>query len=85
MLARKTVVDQIEVTRENHVQVRLVLLIVDDDDEISSKYHRTSVLADGDVAAQMGFVNTHLVSMGEEPVTQADIDRIAAVHAVVNQ
>lgn len=85
MLARKTIVDQIEITRDNFVQVRLCLLIVDGETEVSSRYHRTSIPPEGDPAAQMGFVNQHLASMGEEPVLQADIDRIAAFHALANQ
>lgn len=85
MLARKTLVDQIEIDRDNNVGVRLVLLIVDGDTEINSRYHRTSIPPEGDPAAQMGFVNQHLASMGEEPVLQADIDRIMAFHALANQ
>lgn len=85
MLARKTIVDQIEVDRDNNLGVRLCLLIVDGEVEASSRYHRTSIPPEGDAAAQMGFVNQHLAAMGEEPVTQAAIDRIVAFHALANQ
>jgi hypothetical protein len=85
MLARKTIVDQIEITRDNLVQVRLCLLIVDGDTEVNSRYHRTSIPPEGDPAAQMAFVNSHLATMGEEPVAQADIDRIVAFHGLANQ
>lgn len=85
MLARKTLIDQIEIDRDNNVGVRLVLLIVDGETEVSSRYHRTSIPPEGDAAAQMGFVNQHLAAMGEEPVTQAAIDRIVAFHALANQ
>lgn len=85
MLARKSTVDQIEVDRNNNVNVRLVLLIVDGEQEVSSRYHRTSIPPEGDPAAQMSYVNQHLAAMGEEPVPQADIDRIAAFHALANQ
>lgn len=85
MLARKTIVDQIEVDRGNNLGVRLCLLIVDGEQELKSSYHRTSIPPEGDAAVQMGFVNQHLATMGEEPVSQADIDRIVAFHALANQ
>lgn len=85
MLERKSIVDQIEITRECCLQIRLALLIVDGDQEISSKWHRTSIPADAPANAagvQMEAVNTHLDSMGEAPVGQPCLDKIAAAYAL---
>lgn len=79
-MERKTVVDQIEITRAGMVQVRLALLIVDGEKEISSRYHRTAFDPRVENAAmiQMYAVNTHLLEMGEKPIPQEDIDRVMA-------
>lgn len=84
MLSRKTVVNMIEVLLDNTVQVRLGLLVVDGDTEVSSRLHRT-VLPKGmenGAQLQMNAVNEHLVSMGELPVSQADIDRVVAFNTL---
>ena len=47
MLEKKEIVDQIEITRDGHVQVRQATLIVEDGVEIAKTYHR-HVLSPGD-------------------------------------
>lgn len=83
MLERKSIVDQIEITRVNTVQVRLALLIVDGSVEISSRWHRTSIDVAGAAEQQMLTVQDHLQSMGEALVSQADIDRVVTICNVV--
>jgi hypothetical protein len=80
MIERKSVVDQIEITHDGIVQVRIGLLIVDGDKELSRKWHRTAFDPKVPNAAtlQMYEVNTHLLSMGEMAVPQSEIDRIVA-------
>lgn len=51
MIERQTIIDQIEVTRDCHVQIRFGLLVVEDGKEISSKWHRTAIEPGGDVDA----------------------------------
>lgn len=80
MLERKTLIDQIEV-RETCVQIRLGLLIVDGDQELQRTWHRTAIEADTDVDAQIAAVNTHLATMGCEPVPEAGLVRIKAIVA----
>jgi hypothetical protein len=85
MLERKSILDQIEITREGALQVRIGLLIVDGDKELSCKWHRFCLPADADIPAdalaqQMAAVNTHLAAMGEAQVGQRCIDRMAAAH-----
>lgn len=81
MIERKTVLDQIEITRRGTVQVRIALLLVDNGVEIGCKYHRSAIeepSAPNAATLQMYEVNRHLVSMGELPVDQVDIDKIIA-------
>lgn len=79
MIVRKTVVDQIEVTRYNTVQVRMAKLLVDGDDEIHSAWHRTVIPFDIDPRAQMEEVNRHLAELGEAQVSGEDIDKVVVV------
>lgn len=77
-IVQETIVDQIEITSENDVQVRFKLIVRDGDNVIAAKYHRSGFNRDlpNSVTLQMYEVNTHLLSMGAQPVSQAEIDRI---------
>ena len=81
MITKRTVLSQIEVTEGGHLQIRFAKQIVEDGKVLMSEYHRTSVECGGDVAAQMGAVNTHLAAMGCAAVATKDCDRIAAIAA----
>lgn len=78
MIERQSVVDQIEITRNGDVQVRLALQLVDGDVVHSFKWHRTVVKAGTSAQLQMDAVNDHLVLIDEAQVSQADIDRVKA-------
>lgn len=82
MIYRKTVLDQPELHRSGLLQIRLALILVEGDTELSCSWHRTAVELDGDVQAQMDFVNAHLAVMEPPmpPVSQEDIDFIKACH-----
>lgn len=75
-IKRKTVVDQIEANRNGNIGIRLCLLLVDGNQELSSKYHRTIIDNSVTVEAQMAAVNEHLASMGELPVGADDLAKI---------
>lgn len=64
MIERKSVLDQVEISRSGVVNVRLALLLVEDGKEIDCKYHRTTIEAGIDPVLQMDFVNKHLEQMG---------------------
>ncbi len=49
-LEKQTVIDQVEITRDGHVQVRKADLILEDGKEIAKNYHR-HVLSPGDDTA----------------------------------
>lgn len=84
-IERKTIIDQIEITGGGEVRTRFGLLLVEGDKVLSVNYHRTifDVGSPNCVALTMYSVNTHLVSMGEQPLPQEQIDRIAAHVALV--
>jgi len=64
MIEKKTVVDQIEITRSGHMQIRFGKLLVEDGKEIACQWHRTVIEPGADVDAQIEFVNSHLIDMG---------------------
>lgn len=78
-MERKTVVDQIECTRNGAVQVRLSKQIVEGDQVLASEYHRTVVEPGVDPRVQMGLVNDHLQAMGCALVTEDDIARVERI------
>lgn len=83
MITRKTVLEQPEPHRSGVLGVKIAILLVDDGQEIDCKWHRTSIPADIDPAAQMAAVNEHLASMGYPAVSQEDIDCVVAAHALM--
>lgn len=82
MIYRKTVLDQPELHRSGQLRIRMALLLVEDDAELSCAWHRTAIELDGDVQATMDFVNAHLAAMETPmpPLAQEEIDFIKACH-----
>lgn len=74
-LVQKTIVDQIEKT-QNGLGIRLELCVFNGDNKVSSRWHRTVIDDTVDPLQQLEFVNLHLASMGEQPVSDEDIDDI---------
>lgn len=83
MIEKKTVLDQIELTRANTVQVRLALLMVEDGVEIECRYHRTVLPVGVDVDQQIAAVNAHLATMNREPVPADAVVKIKQVAALL--
>lgn len=82
MIEKKTIVEQIEILADGHIQIRFALLLIEDDVVIDRKLHRTSVEPGGDVDAQIAAVNEHLAAMKKEPVPAPETERVKA-HAEV--
>lgn len=80
MLARKSVVEQIEFPSGGGVAVRIALLIIDGDKVLSSAWHRTMIAHGGNAVTQMSYVQAHLAEMGEELLSQDDINRVVGAH-----
>jgi hypothetical protein len=64
-LVRRTVIDQIEITRGGGFQIRLGIYIEEDgvEDAETRKWHRTMVWNADEVNAQFAAVNAHLAQM----------------------
>lgn len=84
MIEKKTIVDQIEVTRNGTVQIRFGLLLLEDGKEIDCKWHRTSIEPGGDVDAQIAAVNGHLGQLGRMQVDQGGLERVYAVVSIAH-
>lgn len=78
MIEKQTVLDQIEITRNGILQIRIALELVENDTVINRRWHRTAIEPGGDVGAQMANVNKHLTQMNERLVSAADIAKIKA-------
>lgn len=79
MIEKKTVVDQIEITRNGTVQIRLGLLLIEDGREIGCSWHRTAIQPGGDVDAQIAAVNADITTrptLRAQPINPDDIPRI---------
>lgn len=79
---KKTIIDQIEVTREGHIQVRMRKQIIDGEETFDLGFHRTIVECGGDVEKQMELVNQHLSGMGFAGIEANNVAEIRA-HANV--
>ena len=75
---KQLIIDQIEVTQNGTVQVRMHKLS-SDGDMIGN--HRTAIEPGGDIDAQMAAVNTHMATENFAPIPQADTDRLKAIAA----
>ena len=84
MIEKQTIIDQIEITRSGHVQIRFGLLLVEDGNEISCAWHRTAVEPGGDVDAQIAAVNAHLAQMGKMPCPASETARVKDITKVVH-
>lgn len=82
-MKKQTVVDQIEITRNGTIQLRIAKELVDDDGTIlTSSWHRTSLPPGHDIDAQMAAVNAHLTQgLGFPSVSASDIDRVKTLAA----
>lgn len=79
MINKRTIIDQIEVARGGTVGVRFRKEVVEDGLVLMSEFHRTSIVVDGSVAAQIGAVNAHLSAMNCETVAEDEIGYIRAI------
>ncbi len=84
MFEKKTLVDQIEITRDGTIQVRFAVLVLEDGNEIASSWHRTSFAPGADIDAQMEVINAHLTKMGKVPVEAHLLNTLKSIVKVVH-
>lgn len=82
MIEKQTVLDQIEITRSGAVQLRFALLLVEDGNEIDSRWHRTIIEPGQDIDQQIKLVNAHLAQMGKGQIGADDLVKIKKYAAV---
>lgn len=83
-LAYKTVLDNITLTRDGSLNIRLGLLVVDGTDERSCNWHRFGVSPGEDPLVQLQEVIENIATMGYPALSEAEIWTIIAVANVRN-
>lgn len=83
MIEKRTVIDQIEVTRSGRIQIRFALEIVENGEVISSSYHRTAVDPGETVEDKMAIVDAHLLAMGKTGIADDGMPGVLATIARV--
>lgn len=84
-MEKKTVVDQIEITRNGTVQVRLRKVLVNDDGTLDDLgYHRSVIPPGTDPDEQMALVNTHLEQMKMGRVASSELGNVRAICKLVH-
>ena len=73
---KKLIIDQIEVTSNGTVQVRMHK-ISSDGDLLGN--HRTSLPPAGNITAQISAVNTHMATENYLPIPDADVVKLTAI------
>ena len=84
MIEKRTVVDQIEITRRGHIQIRFGLLLVENGVEISCRWHRTVIEPGGSVEAMVAAVDAGLAAMNAARIDRADPPTIKSVCQLVH-
>ena len=82
MIEKQTVIDQIEIARSGHVQIRFGLLLVEDGVEIGCQWHRASVEPGGDVDATIAAVNADITSRPELRAVPVDTGRLGQLKVI---
>ena len=75
-MAKLLIIDQIEVTSNGTIQVRMHKLSSDND---LLGNHRTSIAPGGDIAAQIAIVNAHMATENYSAISAADVAKLTAI------
>lgn len=67
-LSRKTIIDDIHVTRSGEVKVTLAIIVLDDADEIAASYSYVDIKAGSTVDEQVVLINDELALTKKPPV-----------------
>ena len=73
---KQLIIDQIEVTSNGTIQVRMHK-ISSDGDLIGN--HRTSIPPSGDINAQVAAVNSDMATQNYSPIPDADVAKLTAI------
>ena len=84
---KKTALDQVEITRNSSIGIRLTLEVVDDDNVtvINKTYHRGLLvqLSSHDVNEQIQNISDHLGEMGWPAIAEDDVTKIVSISQLI--
>jgi hypothetical protein len=83
-IEKKTVVDKVEVDRNNVVSVRFARLLVEDGKEIATEYHRAVVEPGTDIDRLLAAVNKSIVDDLRGAAVSEGTDLIRTVAGIVH-
>ena len=75
-MAKSLIIDQIEITKDGTVQVRMHKLSSDGD---LLGNHRTSIEPAGNINAQVAAVNAHMATENYSAISDADVAKLTAI------
>lgn len=84
MIQKKSVFESLDIAPSGIVQIRIGIVVLDGDEIIARKNHRSMIEPGIAVSDQMTMVNAHLASMNEPEVGADEIARLDAIVAVVH-
>lgn len=73
---KRTIIDQIEITKDGHIQIRMRKQVVDEGSIFELGFHRTIIECGGNIDEQMILVNAHLNQMGFGSISEKEISEI---------
>jgi len=84
-MKKQSVIDQIEITRDGTIQLRIAKEVLDDDGSVIVRdWHRTACPPGHDIDAQMAAVNEQLVvHLKCMPVEASEIARVKSIAPMV--
>jgi hypothetical protein len=82
-LTKQTIVDSIAADRDGNLSIRLALEVYDNDELLTSTYHRVVVGKEEDINLVFANINTDLVSRRRDPVSPGDITKMGRIQAIV--
>ena len=78
-IEKRTIIDQIEITRNGVVRLRLDKQLVDGEKVLKSEYHRAGFEPGADLNIAIQTINNHLVALGEVEVSPIEWERVRRV------
>lgn len=84
-IVKRTMLDQVELTRGGDVRVRVALELVEGPEILGTKYHRISINFNEDLLAQMAAVNQDLAGMGYPAVPAGALQLLLNGQALILQ
>jgi hypothetical protein len=82
MIEKKTVIDQIEVTSDAHVNIRFAIQVVEGDHVFSSTWHRVSIEPGADVEAILDLVDADITARPELRATAMHRGRVPELKSI---